>query len=203
MNLRFWLTSTSSTRSGWLANNTFLGPESGRHEVAVLARPPGHATQLVVAELLQVAEQPASRRAGKTPGLWLHEHRHQQLILPDRSRSDGQVDLGNLRPRDGAQISNPAHLIDVDAKVGTGADQAIRIDGGKTILGDQPIHQVYWWRIRRRTSSGRSAWIAIRLPGFSIRMPGMRVPFFSSRRRRTVALVSAAVPVNSVSPWLA
>ena len=39
--------------------------------------------------------------------------------------------------------------------------------------------------------------------GFSIRIHGMRFCLTSSSLTRTVALVSAAVPVNSVSPWLA
>jgi hypothetical protein len=39
--------------------------------------------------------------------------------------------------------------------------------------------------------------------GFSMRIPGGLLPFTSSKRTRTVAQVSAAVPLNSVSPWLA
>ena len=46
------------------------------------------------------------------------------------------------RPRHGTQISNPAHLVDIDAKIRARAHQTIRIDSGEAVLGDQPIHQV-------------------------------------------------------------
>ena len=39
--------------------------------------------------------------------------------------------------------------------------------------------------------------------GFSMRIQGSFLPFSTSKRSRTVEHVSAAVPVNSVSPWLA
>ena len=53
------------------------------------------------------------------------------------------------------------------------------------------------------TSSGRYAYTETIESGFSIRIQGTARPLTRSRWRRTVAFVSAAVPVNSVSPWLA
>ena len=50
--------------------------------------------------------------------------------------------LRDLRPRHVAELGDLAHLIDVDAKVGTGADQAIGVGRREAVLRDQPVHQV-------------------------------------------------------------
>src|SRR5262245_50751092 len=67
------------------------------------------------------------------------------------------------------------------------------------------ISQSMRWKVAvsTATSSGRLAWTATIELGFSMRIHGIFLLLMRSSLRRTVALVSAAVPVNSVSPWLA
>ncbi len=69
MNFRFWLTSTSSTRSGWFDEHDLPRAESGRNQVAVLSGPAGHRAQLVAAELLQIAEEPVPRADREEPAV--------------------------------------------------------------------------------------------------------------------------------------
>src|SRR5262249_47318212 len=51
---------------GVVGEQDALRPESGRHEVTILARPPRQRAEAIGAELLQVAGDPPARRAGRT-----------------------------------------------------------------------------------------------------------------------------------------
>ena len=59
-----------------------------------------------------------------------------------RASGGTEVLLREFRAGDVIQLAEPTHLIDVDAEVGAGADQAVGVGGGEAVVADQPLHQV-------------------------------------------------------------
>ena len=110
--------------------------------------------------------------------------------------------LRNFGPGHEQKFPNLAHLIDVNAEIRAGADEAVRVRGRQTVIRDEPVHEVGRGRLHGDFQRPRGYTATIE-SGFSMRIHGGRLPLTTSSFRRTTAVVSAAVPVNSVSPWLA
>src|SRR5207302_6354390 len=53
-----------------------------------------------------------------------------------------QIPPRNFRTRHVAQLGDLAHLVDVDAEVRAGADQAVGVSRREAVVGDEPVHQV-------------------------------------------------------------